>query len=61
MWAEIQFTGWMIDGGVLLIALYVGALVVSAMAQWNVAMFQRYPRLATCGAVVLPPNLGARR
>ena len=36
-WAEIQFTGWMIDGGILLIALYVGALAVGALAQWNVA------------------------
>jgi hypothetical protein len=58
LWAEIQFTSWMIDGGILLIALYVCVLVVSAMAQWNVAMFQRYPRLATCGAVVMSLNLG---
>ena len=44
MWAEIQFTSWMIDGGILLIALYVGALAVTAMAQWNVAMLERLIR-----------------
>jgi len=31
LWAEIQFTAWMIDGGILLIALYCGALVVTAL------------------------------
>src|SRR4029078_8440549 len=29
LWAEIQLTGWMIDGGILMIALYVGAIVVT--------------------------------
>ena len=38
IWAEIQFTGWMIDGGVLMIALYCGALVVTTLTQWKVAM-----------------------
>ena len=56
IWAEIQFTSWMIDGGILLIVLYVVCSIVTAMAQWNVAMLQRYPRLATCGAVVHEPE-----
>src|SRR6185295_15283565 len=29
IWAEIQLTGWMIDGGVLMFALYGGALIVT--------------------------------
>ena len=58
LWAEIQFTGWMIDGGVLLIALYCGALVVTAFSQWRVAMLRSYPRLATSAAVVMSTNLG---
>jgi hypothetical protein len=58
IWAEIQFTGWMIDGGVLMIALYCGAIVVTALSEWRVAMDTRYPRLAVCGAVVLSANLG---
>jgi hypothetical protein len=58
LWAEIQFTGWMIDGGVLMIALYCGALIVTALTQWKVAMLQPYPRLNTCAAAVLSANLG---
>lgn len=58
IWAEIQFTGWMIDGGILLIALYVGALVVTAVTQYRVALMTGNPRLAQCGAVILAANLG---
>jgi len=58
LWAEIQFTGWMIDGGVLMIALYCGALIVTAFTQWRVAMLANYPRLNTCAAAVLSANLG---
>ncbi len=58
LWAEIQFTGWMIDGGVLMIALYLGALIVTAMAQYRVATAYRFSRLAQCGAVILAADLG---
>lgn len=59
IWAEIQFTGWMIDGGVLMVALYCGALLVTGLSEWRVAMKQQYPKLAACGAVVLSANVGA--
>jgi hypothetical protein len=58
LWAEIQLTGWMIDGGVLMIALYGGALIVTALGAWRVAMVTGDSRLATCGAVVLAANVG---
>lgn len=58
LWAEIQFTGWMIDGGILMIVLYCGALLVTALTQWKVAMLEAYPRLNTCAAAVLSANLG---
>jgi len=58
LWAEIQFTGWMIDGGILLIALYCGAIVLTALSEWQVAIHSRVPRLATCAAVTLAANLG---
>ncbi len=58
IWAEIQLAGWMIDGGVLMIGLYGGALIVGALGQWNVAMVPDDSRLAVCGAVVLAANLG---
>lgn len=58
MWAEIQLTGWMIDGGLLMVALYSGAIIVTAMTEYQVALMTRFPRLAQCGAVVLAANLG---
>jgi len=58
MWAEIQLAGWVIDGGFLMLGLYGGALVVTALSQWRVAMVPNDSRLATCGAVVLAANLG---
>ena len=58
IWAEIQFTGWMIDGGVLMIFVYLGALVTATASQWRIAQDGRYPRLAVCAAVVLAANLG---
>ena len=58
MWAEIQLAGWMIDGGILLLALYAAALIVTAINEWRVAIVHDNTRLATCGAVVLAANLG---
>lgn len=59
IWAEIQFTGWMIDGGILLIVLYCGALIVTTLSEWRIAMMRHYPKLSTCGAVILSANVGA--
>lgn len=58
VWAEIQFTGWMLDGGVIMIALYCGALAVTAMTQWRVATMGQFPRLNVSAGVVLAANLG---
>jgi hypothetical protein len=58
IWAEIQLAGWMIDGGILMLALYGGALLVTAFGEWRIAMLASDSRLATCGAVVLAANLG---
>jgi hypothetical protein len=58
IWAEIQFTGWMIDGGLLMIGLYVAALIATARSQFTLARLQRYPRLGTCAAVVLAAGIG---
>jgi hypothetical protein len=58
IWAEIQFTGWMIDGGLLMIALYLGALAAATLSQWRLALDLRYPRLSVCAAVILAANIG---
>jgi hypothetical protein len=58
IWAEIQFTGWMIDGGIVMVAIYLGALVTTAVTQWQIARATQFPRLAICGAVILAASLG---
>jgi hypothetical protein len=58
IWAEIQFTGWLIDGGILMVGLYLAALAAATYSQWRVAQQMQFPRLAVCGAVVLAANLG---
>jgi hypothetical protein len=58
IWAEIQFTGWVIDGGFLMIALYVGALAVITLMQYRLAITTVHARLAVCAAVILAANLG---
>ena len=58
LWAEIQFTGWMIDGGVLMVAVYVGALAVTTITQYQIAQATQFPRLAVCAAVILAANIG---
>jgi hypothetical protein len=58
LWAEIQVTGWVIDGGILLVVFYGGALVVNAMTAMRLALATHHVRLAACAAVVLAANLG---
>lgn len=58
VWAEIQFTGWIIDGGIAMIALYCGALAVAGLTQWQLIKRRDNPRLAQCAAVIFSANLG---
>lgn len=58
MWAELQVTGWLIDGGVPMLVLYSGALIVVARSQYRLARLTQYPRLAACAAVVFALGLG---
>jgi hypothetical protein len=58
LWAEIQVTGWLIDGGILMLVLYSGALIVVARSQYRLSRFTHEPRLAACAAVVFALSLG---
>jgi hypothetical protein len=58
LWAEIQITGWVIDGGILMVVLYGGSLVMNAVTELRVARGTHNARLAACAAVVLAANLG---
>lgn len=58
LWAEIQITGWIIDGGVAMVALYGGALLLVLRTQFRLARFTQFPRVAACAAVVFAVSLG---
>ena len=48
----------MIDGGIIMVAVYLGALATTTLAQWRLAMKMQHPRLAICAAVILAAGLG---
>jgi len=58
LWAEIQINGWMIDGGIPMIVLYMGALIVTGLSELRLAALTQYPLIAACAAVVFAANLG---
>ncbi|HET7464306.1 MAG TPA: hypothetical protein VFJ82_23815 [Longimicrobium sp.] len=61
-WVEIQWAGWIVDGGAPLVLLYCATLFVSLLAVWNVARKPapaRAPDLPFWGTVVLAHGIGA--
>jgi hypothetical protein len=58
LWAEIQINGWMIDGGIPMIVLYMGALIVTGLSELRLAAVRQYPLVAASAAVVFTANLG---
>ncbi len=58
MWAELQVTGWLIDGGIPLLVVYSGALFLVARSQYRLARLTQYPRIAACASVVFALSLG---
>ncbi|HYJ80935.1 MAG TPA: hypothetical protein VEW03_15085 [Longimicrobiaceae bacterium] len=62
VWVEIQWVGWIVDGGVPLVLLYLLALLVALYAAWNVARAPPPPgaeELPFWGAIVLAHGIGA--
>jgi hypothetical protein len=58
LWAEIQPTAWMLDGGIFLVALYSAALLAAAFYEWRLVsrLFHRDDRM--WAAVVTAVNVG---
>lgn len=61
-WVEIQWAGWIVDGGAPLVILYCITLVVSLLAVWRVARGRAppgAPDLPFWGTIVLAHGIGA--
>jgi hypothetical protein len=48
----------MIDGGVIMVFLYLGAIATTTIMQYRLALESNHARLAICAAVILAANLG---
>ena len=62
LWAEIQWTAWLYDGGVALILLYTGAILIASWGCLKIARRQGSavdPSLSLWAAVIFAYNVGA--
>lgn len=62
IWVEIQWTAWLLDGGVLLILAYVAAMLTALWTAWGVAQRRTTgPEgdFALWGAMLVAYNIGA--
>jgi hypothetical protein len=58
IWVEIMWTGWLLDGGLPLIAAYVAAIVLACRVAWRVALSRLPDDLPLDGAIMLAFNIG---
>jgi hypothetical protein len=58
MWAEIQISGWGIDGGLPLVVLGIAAPVVALLSQLKIALYDVNAKVRACAAIALAANLG---
>jgi hypothetical protein len=56
IWAEIQWTGWLLDGGVPLMLAYTAAILAGTLACWRIAK-RRNGSLSLWGAVLVSYSL----
>lgn len=59
IYVEIQLTGWLLDGGLLLVIANVLALLVAARIAWIISIDRGIGEIAIWGAIVLAYNIGA--
>jgi len=58
IWAEIQWTGWLLDGGVPLILAYCAAIAAACFIALRVALDKRLGEVGVWGAIILSFNVG---
>jgi hypothetical protein len=58
IWVEIQWTGWLLDGGVPLIIAYVAAIYLACRTAWKIALNQQLGDFALWGGLIFAYNIG---
>jgi hypothetical protein len=59
IWVEIQWTGWLLDGGVPLILAYCAALAAAFVVTWKISRDRRFDHLGIWGSLLFAYNLAA--
>jgi hypothetical protein len=59
LYSEIQWTGWIYDGGIPLVFLYALALALAMRVAYKIALNQRFAELGALGALVFAYDLSA--
>jgi len=59
IWVEIQWTGWLLDGGVPLILAYCAALAAAFVVAWKISRGRRFDRLGIWASLLFAYNLAA--
>jgi hypothetical protein len=59
IWVEIQWTGWLLDGGVPLILAYLAALLIACRTAYRIAIRAPAQSLAMWGALIFAYDVGA--
>src|SRR5262249_5098077 len=59
IWAEIQLTGWLLDGGVPLVFAYLAAVLIACRTAYRIAIRAPAQSLATWGALIFAYDVGA--
>lgn len=61
LWAEIQWTGWILDGGAPLVLAYLAVLFMTIWGTYRISRtrFRGDPALSLWGAVILAYSIGA--
>lgn len=59
IWVEIQWTAWLLDGGVPLILAYVAAIAIACHSAWKIAVDRKLGDFALWGGLIFAYNIGA--
>lgn len=59
VWVEIQWTAWLVDGGIPMIIVYVGSIFVTMRVVWSIISRGFKPEFIVWGALILAYDMGA--
>lgn len=59
IWVEIQWTGWLLDGGIPLVLAFVATIWVAILTSWRMAFLNGIGSLWVWAVILFAYNLGA--